>query len=53
MKEIFGDIEVILAKELTKIHQSVKKQAISKWLEDLNTPAGGPKGEYILLFHLQ
>ena len=53
MKEIFGDIEVILAKELTKIHQSVKKQAISKWLEDLNPPAGGPKGEYILLFHLQ
>lgn len=52
IKSIFGDIEIVLAKELTKIHQSVKKQLISKWLEELNPPAGGPKGEYVLLFNL-
>ncbi len=52
MKEIFGDIEVVLAKELTKIHQSVQSKKISLWLESLNPPAGGPKGEYVLLFRL-
>lgn len=50
MKEVFGNIEVVLAKELTKIHQTVTKQSIESWLSQLqNHP---PKGEYILLFHL-
>lgn len=52
MQEVFGNIEIVLAKELTKIHQSVKKQSVSKWLEELNQPTGRPKGEYILLLHL-
>ncbi len=45
MNEVFGDIEIVLAKELTKIHQSVDKKKISEWLEDLKSP----KGEYVLL----
>jgi len=45
MKEVFGDIEVVLAHELTKIHQSVDKKNISEWLEALKNP----KGEFILL----
>lgn len=48
MKNIFGDIEISLAHELTKIHQSVETKQISKWLETLKIP----KGEYILLFRL-
>lgn len=48
MKEVFGDIEVCLAHELTKIHQSVESKKISEWLQILKNP----KGEYILLFHL-
>jgi len=48
MENAYGDIEVVLAKELTKIHQSVEKKKISSWLEDLNHP----KGEYVLLFRL-
>ena len=48
MKEIFGDIEVTLAHELTKIHQSVESKKISTWLETLKSP----KGEYILLLRL-
>lgn len=52
IKQIFGDIKIVLAHELTKIHQSVKKQTIQTWLEELNPPAGGPKGEYVLLFNL-
>lgn len=47
MKEVFGDIEVVLAHELTKIHQSVDKKLISTWLEELKNP----KGEYILLLN--
>lgn len=49
MKEVFGDIEVVLAHELTKIHQSVDTKPISEWLSSLKTP----KGEYILLFRLE
>jgi len=50
MMEVFGDIEIVLAKELTKIHQSVKKQKISLFLELFKKQK--PKGEYILLFSL-
>lgn len=46
MQQVFGDIEIVLAKELTKIHQSVDKKKISEWLETLKKP----KGEYVLLF---
>ncbi|MBI2086113.1 16S rRNA (cytidine(1402)-2'-O)-methyltransferase [Candidatus Daviesbacteria bacterium] len=48
MRKAFGDIEVVLAHELTKIHQSVQTKIISKWLETLKKP----KGEYILLFRI-
>lgn len=48
MEDAFGDIKVVLAHELTKIHQSVDKKKISQWLETLKNP----KGEYILLFRL-
>lgn len=46
IKEVFGDIEVVLAKELTKIHQNVQSKKIDKWLEVLKKP----KGEFVLLF---
>lgn len=48
MQEVFGNIEVVLAKELTKIHQNVEGKRIKDWLEALKKP----KGEYILLFRL-
>lgn len=48
MMEVFGNIEVVLAHELTKIHQSVEKKKISEWLQTLRHP----KGEYVLLFCL-
>lgn len=50
MKEIFGNIEVVIAKELTKVHQSVKKQPLSSWVEQFKKQK--PKGEYVLLFSL-
>ena len=48
IRDAFGDIEVVLAHELTKIHQSVDNKKISEWLETLKYP----KGEYVLLFRL-
>lgn len=45
IKVVFGDIPVVLAHELTKIHQSVESKLTSEWLKTLKTP----KGEYILL----
>lgn len=48
MQEIYGDIEICLAHELTKIHQSVETKKISEWLDNLRSP----KGEYVLCFHL-
>ena len=48
MKSSFGDIEVCVARELTKIHEETWKgalsQAISKYTD--------PKGEFVLLFRL-
>ncbi|MBI2330164.1 16S rRNA (cytidine(1402)-2'-O)-methyltransferase [Candidatus Daviesbacteria bacterium] len=48
-KEVFGDIEITLAHELTKIHQSVETKTASEWLKTLKKP----KGEYVLLFFFQ
>jgi|SRR3989344_2246260 len=48
MNEVFGDIKITLASELTKIHQEVKTNNINNWLETLKNP----KGEYVLLFNL-
>lgn len=48
LKEVFRDIEIVLAHELTKIHQKVQKQTIDAWLEEFKGKQ--PKGEYVMLF---
>lgn len=50
MKGVFGDIEIVLAKELTKIHQSVTKETISTYQDFFRKSS--PRGEYVLLFNL-
>lgn len=50
MLDVFGDIQIVLASELTKLHQSVKNQTISAWLADFQKRA--PKGEFSLVFNL-
>lgn len=49
MLSVFGDIEIVLAKELTKIHQQVDKKIISQFLEHFKKAK--PKGEFVLLFN--
>ena len=48
MKDIFGDIEVTLARELTKIHEEIVTKKLSDFLEN----AYEPKGEYVVLFRI-
>jgi 16S rRNA (cytidine1402-2'-O)-methyltransferase len=48
MKSVFGDIDVTLARELTKVHEEVTTQKLSRLLDGSYTP----KGEYVVLFTL-
>lgn len=48
MQKVYGDIEIVLTAELTKIHQRVNKGPISQVLEQNKNP----KGEFVLLFRL-
>lgn len=50
MQEVFGDIDITLAKELTKIYQQVKSQKLSEWIAQFKKQT--PKGEWILLFRI-
>lgn len=46
---VFGDVEITLARELTKVHEEVKNKKISAWLTHFEKAT--PKGEFVLLFH--
>jgi 16S rRNA (cytidine1402-2'-O)-methyltransferase len=48
MNDFFQDPDLVLATELTKLHQTVKKQTATQWLNEFKSQP--PKGEYILLF---
>jgi 16S rRNA (cytidine1402-2'-O)-methyltransferase len=50
MQDVFGDIEVVFARELTKLHEEVVKKHISQAL--LSFEKVPPRGEFVLLFHL-
>lgn len=49
IKENLGDPRLVLAKELTKIHQEVKSKTASEFLEEYKKRV--PKGEFILLLN--
>lgn len=48
MQDRFGDIEIVIAKELTKIHEDYIRGKISEILSTLENV----KGEYIILFEM-
>lgn len=48
MMEEFGDIDIVVAKELTKVHENFIRNKISNILLEL----GNVKGEYIILFEM-
>jgi 16S rRNA (cytidine1402-2'-O)-methyltransferase len=47
MKEIFGDCKAVVAKELTKIHETFFRGSLSNILENL--PEENLKGEFVIL----
>ncbi len=50
LQSVFGDIDIVIARELTKMYEEVRREKISDSLKHFKkTP---PKGEFVLLFHL-
>lgn len=50
IRQVFGDIEIVLARELTKLHEEYRRERISDSLTHFQkTP---PKGEFVILFRL-
>ncbi len=50
MQSTLGNIDVVLAHELTKVHQSTEKRTVEDWLNQFKKQP--PRGEYVLLFNL-
>lgn len=50
MKEIFGDIDIVICRELTKTYEEIRREKISSSVEHFTKIT--PKGEFIVLLHL-
>lgn len=50
IKEVFSDIEIVVARELTKIHEEIRKDKISNQIHHYKK---GIRGEVVLLFNLK
>jgi len=50
IKTVFGDIDIVIIRELTKIHEERKKDKISNLLKQIEK---GVKGEIVILFNLK
>ncbi|OGH16701.1 MAG: 16S rRNA (cytidine(1402)-2'-O)-methyltransferase [Candidatus Levybacteria bacterium RIFCSPHIGHO2_02_FULL_40_18] len=48
IQEVFGDIEIVVARELTKIHEEIRRGKISESIEHFEKVK--PKGEFVILF---
>lgn len=51
LKEAVGNIDIVLCRELTKVHEEVRREKISQSI--LHFIQIIPKGEFVLLFNLQ
>ena len=51
IKNVLGDIEIVLARELTKIYEEVKRNQVSDLIDHFSKVS--PKGEFIILFNLK
>ena len=50
LQTVFGDIEIALTRELTKVHEEVTRGPISLFLSKYQTVE--PKGEFVILFNV-
>lgn len=51
IEEIFGDVQIVVGRELTKIHQEVRREMLSESRDHFAKHS--PKGEFVLLLHPQ
>lgn len=51
LKEAFGDIDIVITRELTKIHEEIRREKISEALAHFSETQ--PKGEFVILFNLK
>jgi len=49
IKEVFGDIDIVICRELTKIYEEIRREKISKSIEHFTKT--DPKGEFVILLH--
>lgn len=47
MKEVFGDIDIVICRELTKIHEEIRREKVSEAIEHFERVK--PKGEFTIL----
>ena len=50
LKEVFGDIDIVICRELTKIHEEIQRSKISESL--IHFEKKEPKGEIVVLFNI-
>jgi 16S rRNA (cytidine1402-2'-O)-methyltransferase len=51
MNETLGDISIVVVRELTKIHEEVRREKISESIKHFGKVE--PKGEFVILFNLK
>jgi 16S rRNA (cytidine1402-2'-O)-methyltransferase len=50
LQTVFGDIDIVTTRELTKIYEEIRREKISEALLHFNK--NKPRGEFVILFHL-
>lgn len=48
IKDIFGDVAIVICRELTKLHEEIRRERIAKSIEHFSETK--PKGEFVILF---
>ena len=51
IENVFGDINLVICKELTKIHETIISDKLTNLIQNYNK--NKPKGEYVILFNLK
>ncbi|OGD91837.1 16S rRNA (cytidine(1402)-2'-O)-methyltransferase [Candidatus Curtissbacteria bacterium RIFCSPHIGHO2_12_41_11] len=49
INEVFGDIDIVICRELTKLHEEIRREKVTEAIKHFSEIA--PKGEFTLLFH--
>lgn len=49
LKEVFGNIDIVICRELTKIHEEIRREKISSSIAHFSKTK--PKGEFVILFN--